>query len=120
MYDYYPNARLKGNWSNIERWLQAHGIATVLHIVSKDTPRSRKQIGASCGIVAARVLTSAMLDFDGFTRHKVHEAVRSSVLRAANTELAAAGHVPSGFSNTTKTCFFRRQNQVPCSGLHAP
>ena len=59
----------------------------------------------SCGIVAARVLTSAMLDFEGFTRHQVHEAVRSSVLRAANTELTAAGHVPSGFSNTTKTCF---------------
>ena len=59
----------------------------------------------SCGIVAARVLTSAMLDFGGFTRQQVHEAVRSSVLRAAKTELAAAGHVPSGVSNTTKTCF---------------
>jgi hypothetical protein len=46
-----------------------------------------------------------MLDFDRFTRHQVREAVRFSVLRAANTELAAAGHVPSGFSNTTKTYF---------------
>jgi hypothetical protein len=46
-----------------------------------------------------------MLDFGGFARHKVHEAVRSSVLRATNTELATAGHVPSGYSNTTKSCF---------------
>jgi len=105
LYDFYPNKRLQRNWRNIETWLQAHGIATVVHTVSKDTRRSRKQIGVSCGIVAARVLTSAMLDFDGFTRHPVHEAVSSSVLRAANTELAAAGHVPSSYSNTTKTCF---------------
>jgi hypothetical protein len=47
-----------------------------------------------------------MLDFGGFTRRKVNEAVRSSVLRAVNTELTAAGHAPSGFSNTTKTYFF--------------
>jgi serine/threonine protein phosphatase PrpC len=47
-----------------------------------------------------------MLDFDGFTRHKVNEAVHSSVLRAANTDLAAEGHIPSGLSNTKKTCFF--------------
>ena len=103
LYDYYPNKRLQRNWSNIETWFQAHGIATVVHTVTKDTPRSRKQIGVSCGIVAARVLTSAMLYFDEFTRHPVHEAVSSSVLRAANTELAAAGHVPSSYTNTTKT-----------------
>jgi hypothetical protein len=105
LYDYYPNARLRRNWRNIDRWLEAHSIATVLRTVSKDTPRSRKKIGVSFGIVATRVLISAMLDFDGFTRQPVHGAVRSSVLRAANTELAAAGHVPSDFSNTTKTCF---------------
>ena len=46
-----------------------------------------------------------MHDFDGFALRPVHEAVSSAVLRAANTELAAAGHVASSYSNTTKTCF---------------
>jgi hypothetical protein len=41
LYDYYPNNRLKGNWTNIEKWLQAPGIATVLYTASKSTPRSR-------------------------------------------------------------------------------
>ena len=104
LYDYYPNARLKGNWSNIERWLQAHGIATVLHTVPKDTPRSRKQIGVSCGIVAARVLTSSMLDFDGFTRHEVNEPVHfyyscfdSRAMHARTPLPPALASVPSGF-----------------------
>jgi hypothetical protein len=97
LYGYYPNARLKENWRNIGRWLQSHGIATVLRTVSKDTPRTRKQIGVSCGFIAGRVITSAMLGFGGFTRHEVSELACSSVLRAAHTDLAAASHVPSGF-----------------------
>jgi hypothetical protein len=62
-----------------------------------------------CGIVFARVLTSDMLDFDGFTRQKVNEAyilqfsgrqILSSRLRA--TSLAAS-------QIQKRPVFFRRQ-----------
>ena len=71
------SAAALGGGDNREHRRGSHAV----HTVSKDTPRSRKQIGVSCGIVAARVLTSAMLDFDEFTRHPVHETVNSSVLK---------------------------------------
>ena len=100
LFDYYSNSRLSKNWEIIKRWLMMHGAHVTLHYATGN----KFQIGCSCGIVAARILTWIVQNH-GAIPSNTNEAVLSSVLKAANTVLYNAGLLHSSFAGTNKTKF---------------
>jgi len=100
LFDYYSNSRLSKNWEIIKRWLMMHGAHVTLHYATGN----KFQIGCSCGIVAARILTWIVQNH-GAIPSNTNEAVLSSVLKAASTVLCNAGLLHSSFAGTNKTKF---------------
>ena len=99
--DYFRSTRISKNWAILSRWLEMLGIQVGLHFCG--APGTNAQIGASCGVVAARVLTwhmqnpASIATFNG--------ATSPGVLKHANTALAARDKVPTAFADTCKTIF---------------
>ena len=77
-----------------------HGAHVTLHYATGN----KFQIGCSCGIVAARILTWIVQNH-GAIPSNTSEALLSSVLKAANTVLYNAGLLHSSFAGTNKTKF---------------
>ena len=99
--DYLNNERLLKIWHLLQRWIHDLGGNLDSHFAGADQPT---QIGASCGIVAARVLTLLRMHYDG-NIGSFGDAVSVDVLKHANTYLATAELVPSHFRDTTHTMF---------------
>ena len=68
-----------------------------------NAPENRYQMGASCVVVAARILTWARLNPRNLTMF--NSATSPSVLKAANNELAGANKANANFANSHKTKF---------------
>jgi hypothetical protein len=86
--DYYVRATDQGNvamlkdqWATFSIWLRHLGFTVKLD-------HSAKQIGSSCGIVAARVATWLRESGDSFMDHDTHSAVLWTHIHPANTALA--------------------------------
>ena len=74
-------AELKDQWAKFSTWLRQLGFTVKLD-------HSAKQIGASCGIVAARVVTWLRESGDSFMDHDTHLATAWDHIYPANTALA--------------------------------
>ena len=110
--DFLGNPRLVKNWYLVKLWLEGMGVRVVTHYFGRNQPR---QIGVSCGIVAARVLTWARQDWSSL--EKIGTSVEPLVLQRANTELAAAGQTKAHFSGTTHSEFLN-ESAVIFLGQH--
>jgi len=102
--DYYPDHRIALNWELVKRWLEVIGVRVFLHNVDSCS-QNQCQIGASCGVVAAKVLTLARLEPGTLTNFQFNRATSPDVLKEANTRLAALGKVPPAFAGQTYTQF---------------
>ena len=74
-------AELKDQWTTFSKWLLQLGFTVRLD-------HSAKQIGASCGIVAARVVTWLRGSGDSFMDHDTHMATIWNHIPQANAALA--------------------------------
>ena len=74
-------AELKEQWATFSHWLRQLGFTVKLD-------HSAKQIGASCGIVAARVVTWLRESGESFMDHDTHMATQWNHIHPANTALA--------------------------------
>ena len=102
LYDHYASYRLSRNWSVLQRWLECMGILVVFNNAD-NAPGNRHRMGASCVVVAARILTWARLNPRNLTMF--NSATSPSVLKAANNELAGANKANANFANSHKTKF---------------
>ena len=109
---FWGDSRLVGNWYLVMLWLEGIGERVVTHHFGRSQPR---QIGVSCGIVAARVLTWARQDWSNL--EKIGTSVGPAVLQHANTALAAAGQTKAHFSGTTHFKFLN-ESAVISLGQH--
>jgi len=100
--DYYSNSRLSKNWSVLRRWLEVLGVRVIFEFVNTSV-NNKSQIGASCGVVAARVLT--WIRQGSVLGAASNRATTVAVLKHANSLLADANKVPSSFRDTCKTQF---------------
>ena len=111
LFDYYNNTRLSKNWEVIKRWLESHGADVHLHFST-----GRNQIGSSCGIVAARILTWVLQDGGAF-RSTLSDAVTRGVLKGANTALHSEGFLRDAYVDSTKTKFLN-ETAINSLGCH--
>ncbi len=109
--DYLESNRNSALWASLESWARGFGFE-----VRRD--HSATQIGAACGIVAARVVTWLKAS-ENFMEHDTSGAVSSDIIRTANTELLCLlsltqdGGIPSDMY--TQCCIPGADGVVPAT-----